>query len=338
MGWRRLVLVGLLAVPFAGAEAAYPSYNGIGRLGPMRWSEQVGIVYARPANGSLLDTVTICKPVSGSWAGPYPAVLLIHGGAWIAGNNAIGSKYTGSSSAWCQIWASWGFVAYSVGYRLQDGSAGNAWPAQLVDVQAAVRWVRARAGGSNPERVNPYLIGAMGDSAGGSLALQVGALSAKVASPGDPVAATNPSANPQVQFVVSQFGPTHFGPSSAAAPLPDTAIARAEPANGGHGSPANSLFIQGSYDTQVVPYESRSMYCYLRAHGNPTNYLSYAGDHEYTGLRYGSFSSVVGDMVLGAISFATAAGHYARPGQTPVIPSWFAGPRTRYADATPPGC
>ena len=327
-----------MCAPFAGAMAAYPNTNGIGRLGPMRWSEQTGIVFARPANGSPLDSVNICKPVSGSWAGPYPAVLLIHGGAWVAGSNAIGTTYNGTSAAWCQIWASWGFVAYSVGYRLQDGRAGNAWPAQLVDVQAAVRWVRARAGSGNPERVNPYLIGAMGDSAGGSLALQVGALSARVASPGDPVASTNPSMNTQVQFVVSQFGPTHFGPSSAAAPLPATAIANAEPVNGGRSSPANSLFIQGAYDTQVDPYESRSVFCYLRAHGNPTNYLSYAGDHEYTNLRGGSFASVVGDMVLGAISFAVAAGHYAKPGQTPVIPAWFAGPRARFADAKPPAC
>ena len=318
------------------AAASYPYYNGIGQLGPLAWTEQTNVSYAYPSNGSNLDKVNICAPnPSGSqWSGPYPAIMLIHGGGWDAGTNAISTSYTGYSGSWCQLFASWGFVAYSVGYRLQDGSSGNAWPAQLIDVQAAIRWVRARAAGSNPDNVNPSFVGAMGDSAGGSLALQVGSIATNVVSSSDPVATSYASKFPKVQFMVSQFGPYTWGPNSWNAPLPAVTIPNAE--NGSH-APASSLFIHGNNDTVVSPSQSIDAYCELSGAGSVSKYLSYSGGHEYSGIS-SNWNSTVGSMIMGAVSFAMAAGHYAPSGSSAPIPTWFASPGNSYNQSNSPSC
>jgi acetyl esterase/lipase len=92
-----------------------------------------------------------------------PVVVFIHGGGW-----QNGSKSAGKS--WVQPYAASGhYVGVSVGYRL----AGEAtWPAQIQDCKAAVRWLRANASryGLDPDR-----IGVVGNSAGATLALLLGA-------------------------------------------------------------------------------------------------------------------------------------------------------------------
>jgi acetyl esterase/lipase len=94
---------------------------------------------------------------------PRPAVVLIHGGGWTSLDK---STMTGMGN----FLARKGFVAFSVDYRLYDGTK-NRWPAQLDDVQRAVRWVRANA---TTYGVNAERIGAFGHSAGGQLAALLG--------------------------------------------------------------------------------------------------------------------------------------------------------------------
>lgn len=63
-------------------------------------------------------------------------------------------------------------VAFAVGYRLFDqGTGANPWPAQLDDVQRAIRWVRANA---DEYGVDSKRVGAYGHSSGGTLASAVG--------------------------------------------------------------------------------------------------------------------------------------------------------------------
>ena len=58
-----------------------------------------------------------------------------------------------------------GYVAFSVDYRLVDAAVKcTRWPAQLDDVQLAVRWVRANAADFG---IDPHRVGAFGWSAGG---------------------------------------------------------------------------------------------------------------------------------------------------------------------------
>lgn len=96
---------------------------------------------------------------------PRPVIVSIHGGSWMRGDK--------SNINWrsvCQWFASEGFVAVSVNYRL---APTHTFPAQLDDVQQAVRWLRDPA---QVERYNidPARIGAFGGSAGGNLAALLG--------------------------------------------------------------------------------------------------------------------------------------------------------------------
>lgn len=63
-----------------------------------------------------------------------------------------------------------GYVAIAVNYRLLRGDS-NRWPAQLDDVQLAVRWLRAN---STKDNLDPNRIGAFGHSAGAQLAALLG--------------------------------------------------------------------------------------------------------------------------------------------------------------------
>lgn len=86
------------------------------------------------------------------------AVVLVHGGGWIAGER-------GMLEALGREFAARGFLAASVEYRLiQEAS----WPAQLEDVTTAVEWVADHAGDLGIDRGRIVLGGA---SAGGQLAM-----------------------------------------------------------------------------------------------------------------------------------------------------------------------
>ncbi|MBX3072212.1 MAG: alpha/beta hydrolase [Thermomicrobiales bacterium] len=92
-----------------------------------------------------------------------PAVILIHGGRW---SQFIATRVDYSQDA--RRFALAGYVTFNIDYRLLTSVPGeNAWPAQLDDVQRAVRWVRANAATYD---VDPERIGAYGHSAGGHLA------------------------------------------------------------------------------------------------------------------------------------------------------------------------
>lgn len=115
-----------------------------------------------------------------------PAVVIVHGGGWRSGDK-------GDWSAEAQRLMEAGFVAFSVNYRLVPAFR---FPAQLEDVQAAVRWVRSHAAEFG---VDPARIGALGGSAGGHLA---GLLGTSGSGPLDRDA--------RVKAVVSWSGPMNF--------------------------------------------------------------------------------------------------------------------------------
>ena len=112
------------------------------------------VVYGVAAGQKLVLDIYQPKGVTGL----RPALLFVHGGGW-----AAGSKETfGDASA---NMTKQGYVTFAINYRLiQNGK--NLWPAQLDDVQRAVRWIRAHAADYH---VDPTRIGAIGHSAGGHL-------------------------------------------------------------------------------------------------------------------------------------------------------------------------
>jgi acetyl esterase len=98
-------------------------------------------------------------------AAPRAAIVVVHGGSWRRGDKA-----NLNWRAVCQWLATAGYVTVSINYRLAP-----AWsfPAQLDDVQDAVRWLR------DPDivdryNIDPDRIGAFGGSAGGNLASLLG--------------------------------------------------------------------------------------------------------------------------------------------------------------------
>ncbi len=94
-------------------------------------------------------------------AGPWPAVVLIHGGSWQRGSRAYMEKYA-------RRFVDAGYAVFNVDYRL---APGHRYPAQLDDVRAAFGWLHAHARSLG---VEPDRIAVMGYSAGAHLALLLG--------------------------------------------------------------------------------------------------------------------------------------------------------------------
>ena len=88
------------------------------------------------------------------------AVLLLHGGGWMQGDRSQLKGYA------IQL-ARFGFVCVCSEYRLSQESS---WPAQINDVKAAMRWLRANA---TRLGVDEQRICVSGNSAGAHLALML---------------------------------------------------------------------------------------------------------------------------------------------------------------------
>lgn len=145
------------------------------------------IVYANAGDAELrLDLV---QPAAAR--APAPAVFVIHGGAWREGAKEENRRLLVD-------FARHGYVAISPQYRL---CPKDRFPAQIVDVKAAVRWLRSNA---SSLKVDPARVGAMGFSAGGHLALLLG-----LTGPADGFDAAVPAGAPssRVQAVVAFHPP-----------------------------------------------------------------------------------------------------------------------------------
>jgi acetyl esterase/lipase len=150
--------IGLLE--FLRPQASLVTPDGRATVAPTQEIEpQTNVVYGVVAGESLL--LDIYQPVAGE--APRPTVIVIHGGAGSYGDRSDLSEHA-------QALARAGYVAFNIEYRLLDGGK-NPWPAQLADVQLAVRWVRANAAQYN---VDPNRIAALGHSFGGQLAALLG--------------------------------------------------------------------------------------------------------------------------------------------------------------------
>ncbi len=138
------------------------------------------VVFATPNNHPLkLDVYEpMEKPVMGD---SYPAIIVIHGGGWQNGDK---QEYFEPTNRYL---ANLGFVVFDIQYRL-SGTA--VWPAQLEDIQMAIRWVRDCAG---EYQVDAKRIALLGRSAGAHIAL---------------MAAVKASAETQVQAVIAFYAPT----------------------------------------------------------------------------------------------------------------------------------
>jgi acetyl esterase/lipase len=117
-----------------------------------------------------------------------PAVVVLHGGAWVGGDRA-------QMAALCQAMAANGLVAATASYRL---APANRWPAMVEDAQDAVRFLRDNAAKYS---IDPRRVGAAGASAGGHLSLLLGTTD------GWPDGKGNAKTSSKVAAVFNIFGP-----------------------------------------------------------------------------------------------------------------------------------
>ncbi|MDJ0381989.1 alpha/beta hydrolase [Streptomyces sp. G-G2] len=106
--------------------------------------------------------------------GPFPAVVWIHGGGWLDGDRRYPPPTVPVELLHGSVLAA-GLALVSIDYR---HSLEAPFPAQLHDVKAAIRYVRAYA---ETLGIDPARIGVWGESAGGHLAALAG-----VVGPGSP--------------------------------------------------------------------------------------------------------------------------------------------------------
>lgn len=136
------------------------------------------VVYSAPGGRQLrLDA---CTP---DGLGPFPAVILVHGGAFRAGSRR------GDPRPLLAPLTHAGFAWFSIDYRL---APRYRFPSAVDDVDAAILWVRAHAG---QFQVDPRRIALLGESAGGELVA---------------MAAVNATPATRVAAVVDMYGPTDF--------------------------------------------------------------------------------------------------------------------------------
>ncbi len=108
--------------------------------------------------------VLVYEPASRSGAAPLPAYLQIHGGGYVLGTADM------SAGLCAAIVSALHCVVVSVDYRLAPETA---FPGNIEDCYAALRWLHAQAGDLG---VDPGRIGVGGESAGGGLAASLALL------------------------------------------------------------------------------------------------------------------------------------------------------------------
>jgi pimeloyl-ACP methyl ester carboxylesterase len=116
----------------------------------------IDVVYASISSSNKLD---IYLPTSAS--GPFPTIVIIHGGGFSGGDK-------GSESTYAEAMVSRGFAVSCINYRL---SGEAIFPAQIYDVKAAIRFLKANA---STYSLDTNKFATWGESAGGGLAALAG--------------------------------------------------------------------------------------------------------------------------------------------------------------------
>lgn len=126
--------------------------------------------------------------------GPFPLIINVHGGGFMMGDK--------SNPAEADTFLANGYAVASVDYRLSGEALA---PAQIQDIKAAVRWLRANAQQYN---LDPARFAAFGQSAGGNLVALLGTSCGVEALEGAELG--NAEQSSCVEAVVDWFGPIDF--------------------------------------------------------------------------------------------------------------------------------
>ncbi len=110
---------------------------------------------------SSTNKIDLYIPDSGN--GPYPIVVWIHGGAWMAGD-----RTDSNAGVLADMLNPEGIAVASIDHTM---SSGAIWPVQSQECKASIRWIRANA---EEYGIDPDHIGTAGLSSGGHLASFLG--------------------------------------------------------------------------------------------------------------------------------------------------------------------
>ncbi|MEX2093454.1 MAG: alpha/beta hydrolase [Pirellulales bacterium] len=205
--------------------------------------------------------------------GPFPAMIVVHGGAWASGTKA---QLAGIAKGLAKL----GFTTAAISYRL---APQQTFPAQIYDCQAAVRWLRTNA---EKYKVDPDRIGGYGYSAGGHLVALLGALDDDDEVHETGLAADAPSA--RLQVVVAGGAPCDFRVLPAdsqrlaywiggtPAEKPD-AYKQASPTNFVTSDDPPMYFFHGGADNLVPPRSPLRMVERLKEVGVPVEFYEVPG-------------------------------------------------------------
>jgi acetyl esterase len=200
----------------------------------------------------------VFRPAETSALGRRPAIVLFHGGGWVAG-----------SPEWvydaARRFASHGAVSVAAEYRLSDQKTVTPVDA-MADARDVVRWMRRNAGSLG---IDPDRIAAFGVSAGGQLAASLATF--------DDHATSKPSPVPNAMLLISPavslgqdgwFQKILCGRATAGDVSPDEHIERV--------LPPTAIFIGGA-DT-LTPVQGVRRYCdRIKEHGGQCELHVYEG-------------------------------------------------------------
>jgi len=185
--------------------------------------------------------------------GPFPAVILVHGGAWTTGNHRMENPFA-------MTLAARGFVAATVEYRL---SGEAIFPAQIHDLKASVRWLRANAATYG---IDASRIGAVGASAGGQLVTLLGVTAKPPQFEGN---GGNESFSSAVQAVVNIDGAADFTDPGTIARDKELAVSGIR------------LFLGGSYESNPKVWRDASPLTHVNSHSAPVLFIKSSGDRPF---------------------------------------------------------
>jgi acetyl esterase/lipase len=203
-----------------------------------------------------------------SGAGPFPAIVYIHGGSWRSGNKS-GFKQLASDLA------VQGYVGFSIDYDLHPHS----YPTSYEQSLDAVRFLRSHATEYN---IDPQRIMVAGTSAGGQLAALV------ALAPQGPAGAahSNVSASVSAAIILNgvfRLGGAHVITRYLGTECPGPAVCtEASPFNRVHAN-APPFFVGHGTGDKTVPYaEAEGFAAALRSSGDAvTLYTADGGPHMY---------------------------------------------------------
>ncbi|HEX4507150.1 MAG TPA: alpha/beta hydrolase [Alphaproteobacteria bacterium] len=247
-----------------------------------RWPEITGAVKTDIAYGpDPAQVLDICVPRTPA-VGTIPALVMLHGGAWRSGGRK--DWFEG-----CRQAAASGVVGVAIDYRLADDTAGHSWPAPLVDAQLAMRWVRTHA---KEYGIDPGRVCAIGDSAGGHLALFLAALDKPVLGEH---AGLLPGVSPKADCAVDWFAPVDFSGFLQHSGMMRTMFVGVAPADYANAERSASplfavgpntspiLIAHGSEDRMVNIKQSETLRDALTRAGVPNQLRIFHGGHEFAG-------------------------------------------------------